>query len=189
MGIYEQPQGGGSLPIIDLGAATSDQVLQPGQKGVINFTSATSIPLHVACGDGQQYKLLLAIERAASNTSQVWALWPNNTSYTGKFEDRVIYSAGSSPSASTSAANNVPIIMLGKMASGPIEVVCQTSTKAKGVLSYITSFTSGVAYYAGVRGTYWNDTTTAWTSLGTIQQYAGAFSVAQTGQIVIERII
>lgn len=167
--------------VLDLSSATTDHQLAVRQKAVINFTSATSIPLHIACGDGQIYRMYILwsdtfLTSARSNTK---SLLPNNTTYTGSILHTQLANG-----AGYQAAIDAFQLGVGWEPVSAYSAEIFTSTNSKSVLSRGFDYQYGAAWYNAIAHDFWNDTTTAWTSLGTV-----TLVYARSGQIVIERIV
>jgi len=173
-----------SLPVHDNTGASSDYALAVGEAAKITFSSATSVPLHIDCTGGIEYELTLDgdLTTMISNDGNV-LFKPNNTTYSGAFVE-----VGFKVSSGNSTAIDLcPVQSQFTTAWGLIVKAClKVSTGAKAKLL------SGTVLNKRVNGTfehftlssYWNDTATAWTSLGTI-----TFPFAQSGTIIIRRIL
>ena len=168
---------------VDLTNATSDYMLQVGEEAIINFTNATSVPLRIATQSGTYYEAHLICSNTGGISGATGApvfLNPNNTTYSNAFVYVCLYRTSSD---SGSACIGYSAFVFG---SGYTNLTC-----------FITNFTQ----YKNVRGFYdiwgfsldypaivifssdWRDTTTVWTSLGTI-----VFPQATSGYILIRRL-
>jgi hypothetical protein len=174
--------GNGYANPINLTSATADYMLQPGQVAYISFTNATSVPLYIATTNGTYYEMVLTLSNS-SNTGAVGApiyLIQNNTTYSNGFLFVECYNilGGSAPnlySATYSAFR-----------------VSWAVTSAK---IYITNFTTNkniITFYnetgfsgldISIASCLWNDTTTSWTSLGTI-----TLPQATSGYVLVRRL-
>lgn len=174
--------------LINNTGASSDISLSVNQSAYVDVSAATSAPLHVATADNQLYEV--SILGAMTGNSSVTAnqLLPNNTSYTNFFVVETGF-VGGTVSGSGAYANGFVLAI-----DGVTQAFCRVSTKttAKSVVStgYCTNGSSqglaaflGSAWLATASSLPTLDTTTAWTSLGTLT-FANAF----TGRIVIKRI-
>ena len=164
---------------------STDRVLGIGQITQDSFASATSMPLHIACGDGQIYEIELNGTYTPSTNAAVTLLQPNNAiPTTNSFKLYQIWgtdSTGVSASyIATSADGGLRLDVSGGLFSDTAKVF--TSTAAKSMIAHVAGATSTNNYSGEIRG-YWNDTTTVWSSLGTI-----IMPNAWTGQIVVKRV-
>jgi hypothetical protein len=168
---------------VDLTGATSDYNLQVGEEAIINFTNATNVSLHIATQSGTYYECHLVPSNTGGTSSGVGApvfLNPNNTTYSNSFVYVELYmeTIGAGSGCTTYSAFRCGYVI--------------TS-----LIFYITNFTQ----YKGVKGIYneygrsntypcvvifstdWRDTSTNWTSLGTI-----TFPQSTSGYILIRRL-
>jgi hypothetical protein len=168
---------------VDLTNATSDYMLQVGEEAIINFTGATSVPLKIATQSGTYYEVHLVCSNiggeSGANTNWIF-LYPNNTTYTNafRFARFFVNSYGSIGDVATFSA----------FCCGWGLINC---------VFYLTNFTQ----YKNIRGffdtygtthnwpglfifsTDWRDTTTSWTSLGTV-----TFPQSTSGYILVRRL-
>ena len=164
----------------------NDRVLGVGQITQDSFTSATSMPLHIACGDGQVYEMEIVGTSADGAAGANPILLPNNTApATNSFERVGLYAAtaGALTNALTAASADGGFLLCNggtNVVSGKYTLITTTGRKTVIIKSYGSSTSS--VYYLDLVHT-WNDTTTVWSSLGTI-----TMPNAWTGQIVCKRI-
>jgi len=178
------PRGGLGGIIYDLSAATADQVLNVGDKAVYNFAAAVSIPLHIATGSGQKYRITLATNTAAATTiGSVWLL-PNNTTYTNAFANNWLYTSNTTVIGSTSNASGIYLSFANTRGMGITDLDTTTTSK---VYLMTSAMDDSAANYVSVAGGVWDDSTTIWASLGTVQMDAGAETL--DGNILVERIL
>ena len=167
--------------------ASSDITLQVGQVAYIDVAAATTVPLHIATGDNQQYEISFAFTGVNYSPSGGSLLLPNNASITNMFEEQVIQSFGATAQG-TSAYNNGFMLSNGQTRNVVARVY--TSTACKTVISYGTTLAQGMIYSNQICSVWLStasslltqDTTTLWASLGTL-----TFSIAVTGRITIRR--
>jgi hypothetical protein len=168
---------------VDLTGATSDYMLRVGEEAIINFTNATSVPLRIATQSGTYYECHLVCSNTGGTTGGTSApifLNPNNTTYTNAFVHAEIFrhSPGLGSNYNTHSAFRCG----------------WTFTNST---FYITNYTQ----YKNLRGFYdiygvssnfpsitifstdWQNTTTQWTSLGTI-----TFPQSTSGYILVRRL-
>jgi len=162
---------------------TNDRVLDVGQFTKDSFTSATSMPLHIACGDGQVYEIDMAGNFTPAAAAGInCSLNTNNTTYASAFTTAFIYAALGSAATSLVATANSFALDNSNGGIYSVRAKLNTSTLTKQVTSRSRSAVTGTNYIMDTE-THWDDTTTVWLSLGTI-----IMPNAWTGQIVCRRI-
>ena len=168
---------------VDLTNATSDYMLQVGEEAIINFTNATSVPLRIATQSGTYYECHLVCSNGGTSgggNAPVY-LNPNNTTYSNSFAYASLfrYLGEGNSSYDTYSAFRCGVAFVSSF-------------------FYITNFVQ----YKNVKGIYdiyglrndtpalvvfstdWRDTTTPWTSLGTI-----TFPQSTSGYIIVRRLV
>jgi hypothetical protein len=177
--------GATAIPIrVDLTNATTDYSLQVGEEAVYNWDTTASLnkALHIATSGGIYLLIVDAPYQTASDI--VGALNPNNTTYSNVFTRTYIsfVDGGSSPLGATVTDS---AFTLEYATSGGI-VVMYLSTFTNRKFSYAlerdTRTNSGDTRLFSVR---WNDTSTAWTSLGTLTTTAANGTI----NVVVRRIL
>jgi hypothetical protein len=169
---------------VDLSNATEDYPLAVGEEAIINFTDATSVPLHIATQDGTVYELHLIPSNPGGTSgggNNPIYLNPNNTTYSNAFVYASLYrnSAGSNSDYITNSAF--------KIGHGYSAVYCIiiNRTVYKNIRAYFDVYGLSPDYPTIVISSIdWRDTTTPWTSLGTI-----TFPQSTSGQILVRRIL
>jgi len=163
----------------------NDRVLGVGQITQDSFTSATSMPLHIACGDGQVYEIQFNGVAAAA-ASGITILQPNNAvPTTNLFTIGQLFgsSTGSGANYSTGSADSgFRLNAAGSLLVATIVVSVQTVNKNT-KSTYISAVGGTVIDYFGDEFSLWQDTTTVWASLGTI-----TMPNAWTGTITVRRV-
>jgi hypothetical protein len=166
--------------VIDLTNTSVDYTLQVGQTAILTYTNATSVPLHVSTVEGL-YELDIIGDRTTSITNNNGSyLMPNNLSQSSYIS--IIYENGAGPSRLSSTTSTNFQLGEGRINMASFKLNTFTISKASSGLSQ-ASLTSGNVM-SQVLHNYLNDTTTPWTSLGTI-----TFPFNQSGKIIIKRII
>lgn len=168
-----------ALTPIDGTADATDRVLGVGQSKFINVSAATSIPLYVACGDGQEYEVTFEKQTWAGTATNA-SLNPNNTTYASAISDVYFYGSSGTGAASGSATVSTLVFALGTPSFVTLNI--STSTTRKHTRSVGNSQGVGITYIFQ-RNQEWNDTTTVYSSLGTVQ-----LGSTWTGRILIRRI-
>ena len=162
---------------VNLTSATSDYSLSVGQVAYISFSNATSVPLHIAITNGTYYEMNVVCS-STSGSSTIVYLNPNNTSYSNAFSYWEFWIANSG------SGNGLETLSAFRIGWGvPVSTV---------FISNYTTFKTvrglnGEYYWGGnavaICASIWNDTTTSWTSLGTI-----TFPQATTGYVLVRRL-
>ena len=168
---------------VNLSSATSDYSLSVGQVAYISFTNATSVPLYIATQNGTYYEMAIVSSNSAGTSGGTAAgvfLNPNNTSYSNAFTYIEAY-------LTNSGSFNTGYDTLSNFRIGAI-ITC--------VKAYIVNFTTNkhinmvyneTGYSScpvlNIATCNWNDTTTSWTSLGTI-----TFPQASSGFVLVRRL-
>lgn len=162
---------------------STDRVLQVGQWAQITAAAATSIPLHIACGDGQVYELTMngTFTPAAAGASTLLLI--NNATLAGNFNrsrTRVV-GASTLDGLNSSAADTGFLLSIDP--PDILKATIWTTTIKKGMIvdSYGRDTTNTV--YSWHALIYAADTTTPYSSLGTV-----ILPNAWTGQIVARRV-
>ena len=169
--------------LVDLTSASADYTLQVGQTAAITYTSVTSVPLRVSTVEGI-YEIKIVGDRSISASSDgATFLKPNNVTVSNITRQQ-LYALSSSNTtyAYTGSAETAFEVGEGNVAFSKIQL--STFKKSKS----ITCDTQCILYTSSNKlinhlESYWADTTTDWSSLGTI-----SFPFAQSGKIIIKRL-
>ncbi len=158
---------------VDLTGATSDYMLQVGEEAYISFSNATSVPLHIATASGTVYEMLMP------GGGQPTYLNPNNTTYSSQFKTfRIfVYWNGSSYIIGSGGDSVSAFGMYAEIK----QYLIFNDTNNKRILGRYGDVNG---QHIGISGSYWNDITTAWTSLGTI-----VFPYPYSGYILVRRLV
>ena len=185
-GTLQSPNGGVSANRIDLSNATSDYMLAYDQTAIINYSNVTSVPLHIATQDGTSYELKAFSKTQAATinggSGSTTLLYPNNISNVGNVDYNMIYRFDGGGNTYNTVYNS---FRMGD--SGTFTTQCRIDnfTVNKSITGFYNSSMQGLTWsMIGAFGSTWEDTTTEWTSLGTI-----ALPVAQSGVILIKRVL
>jgi hypothetical protein len=169
---------------VDLTNATADYQLAVGEEAIINFTNATSVKLNIATQDGTVYELHLtpSTTGGTSGGSGVIYLNPNNTTYLSAFYYADYYiNSGATASVTYTSYSSFRI----GSAISSIYCVITNRTVYKNVKGYYDIYGVSNAYPSlTIFSTDWRNTTTVWTSLGTV-----VFGQSTSGQILVRRIV
>jgi hypothetical protein len=167
---------------VNLTNATVDYPLSVGEEAYIEFANATSVPLHIQTQSGTYYELDLVCSNNVGTSGGVTSgifLRPNNTTYTNNFYYSEMFWAY--PSFSSSGSTYSAFRISYAIGDAKVYLINYTSHKSiKGIdMQTGTNDMPVVHCYAST----WNDTSTPWTSLGTI-----TFPQPTSGFILVKRI-
>ena len=169
---------------VDLTNATADYQLAVGEEAIINFTNATSVKLNIATQNGTVYELHLIpsnIGGTSGGYNSPIYLNPNNTTYSNWFYYVDYYIN------TYSYYNTYTTYSSFRIGWGFSSIYCVITNRTvyKNVKGYydVYGVTYSYPWWAGF-STDWLDTTTAWTSLGTI-----IFPQSTSGQILVRRLV
>ena len=164
--------------------ASSDITLAIGQQAYVDVSAATTAALKIATGDNQEYEIKLNMVGNTGSTGNTGLQPNNNSGLTNLF----LYGLSTIDSYATGYTSS---FMLGSYSDiRAVTAKVSTKTASKTVLYHSHGISSG-SVYSSVGGSSWvavasaiaSDTTTAWTSLGTV-----IFPVAATGRSYIRRL-
>ena len=165
-------------------SASSDYTMAVGETAYITYSSATSVALHIATVSPGEYEIIVQAVAATPVSDANAALLPNNTTYSNAISTLGWYERSATTTNYFQNADK-PSFDLGATNLVKAIIRCSTTTNSKSVIS--SSWSVLTATNGGMGRTennqLWNDTTTAWTSLGTI-----AFPYALSGTVLIRRI-
>ena len=165
----------------------ADLVLGIGQSATASFTSATSMPLHIACGDGQIYEIeIVGSYTPAAAAAENPILEPNNsTPVTNSFNFQYGVQTQSTivGDHAEAIANNGFLLAAGQASLLNAQATIFTSTATKRSSTHFSSYNTAPNYASGWADSTWNDTTTVWSSIGTI-----IMPNAWTGTITVRRV-
>jgi hypothetical protein len=153
---------------VNLTEATSDYELQVGEEAyyVWDTTRGTFLPLRIRVS-GALYEMIIITPNRAYGRIDIFLL-PNNLTYSSAFRRTVILPHNDSYVFNwKDNPNSIVYEQVG--AGGMLISLLQTTTTSKGELHHIVahSFSFSYAYHLQIAHR-WNDTTTVWSSLGTL---------------------
>lgn len=186
-GEIKELQTGDALPgipgVVDLSSVTEDYALSVGETAIISCSGATSVPLHVAVA-GYKYELSIFCTSLVDSSNGDWVqLNPNNTTYSGQFFWNRLYQYNGGYSGGDTGTNDYFIVGAGLLRNSETHLYTATGGKSWQCVMG-KAFTGNTNTRVMIMDGVWDDTTTVWSSLGTI-----VFPVAWTGMVVIKRII
>jgi len=158
---------------VDLTGATSDYLLQVGEEAYISFTSATSVPLHIATASNALYWLYCTC---------ACYLLPNNTSYLNAFKtaDWGANYDGTTVASVLNAYTNSGFALGNTTGTGSIISYLDISN-AKTITQHIAVF-STTPYSIRHFASHWVSPA-SWTSLGTL-----SFAASTSGYVLVRRL-
>lgn len=169
---------------IDHTADSVDYALNPGQTISKSFSGATSILLYIASGPAGLYEITLSCNVTTASSNSNCFLNPNNTTYSSVFKRMGFYVTCATGASGVSSSTTDTAIKIGEARVLYCILKISTNTLSKWVSAVEMNIDNTGAYYWEQYDVLWNDTTTAWSSLGTI-----SLSNSSTGTIVITRIL
>jgi hypothetical protein len=182
---WQTIQNGGSTNRVDLSNATSDYNLDVGQEAIINFNNATSVPLHIATKSGTYYEMYMACSTSIGQDSNV-CLNPNNTTYSNAFVTLGDCRETDGTTGEYDGIHNA--FRFGASAPDVVAFISNFTTFKSVKSDFMFVCTSAVNnstdYGMHINANIWKDTTTEWTSLGTI-----TFPQQTTGFILVRRLV
>lgn len=179
--------------VIDLTNAGEDYLLRIGETARINYSASTNVLLHIATEEGQYELTIIGDQTGSIGTLGTGYLKPNNVVLSAgavnfaSVEQIMSYTNSAGASTPTGYKDGVSFtgfhmglysLML------HLEAKISTFTKTKSIHSNFTRRDSSTQLDMETAFELWEDTTTPWTSLGTI-----TFPFAQSGAIIVKRII
>lgn len=161
-----------------------DYPLQVGEVAKISFSNVTSQPLRIAIPNDSEYNMWVIPSNTggtSGGTGSPIYLRPNNATYGNAFVWAELYrnSDGASSLYTTYSAFRIGF------GFSHIFCVIRNLQQCKNVMGFFESYGYSPAFPAiAIFSTDWRDTTTAWTSLGTI-----VWPQATSGYILVQRIL
>lgn len=169
--------------VVNLTSATTDYPLAIGETATITYTSATSVPLHVATVEGlYEVKLYNSNSIPTSPINGDVFLNPNNTTYSGVFKRQEMYGANNVSTVLQQNTTTDSAFALAYAHLITVDGIICTSTNNKHFSGKHARVHNNNVIYHMFATSLWTDST-VWVSLGTI-----TFPFAQSGKIVIRRI-
>jgi len=163
---------------------STDRVLGVGQHTSDSFTSATSMPLHIACGDGQIYEIeIVGIHTAAAAASDTLLLMNNTSGFASTITYSQVLGSPIVTYADNAAHTDFTLAASAAPKSATVKICTTTSNKVVDSSATTLTTTSVQTFIVGRYCTVLTDTTTVWSSLGTI-----TMPNAWTGTIVVRRV-
>jgi hypothetical protein len=168
---------------VDLTNVTTDYLLQVGEEAIIYFSNATSVPLHIQTQSGTYYEIdVLPSNNAGTSggTSNHIFLNPNNTTYSNAFKYAEVFRNISQFDSHYYTFSSFKI----GYAFSKTKMFLENTTTFKSINGISTIYGTSLddATIASF-STTWIDTTTQWTSLGTI-----TFPQNTSGYILVRRL-
>jgi len=173
-----------TLRRVNLTNAVDEYELQVGEEAEIDFENVSELPLHIATTDGTFYEFDLISSNLGGTGGSVSAniyLYPNNTVYSNAFRLAIFYRNSDKLDSFYEARSGFAIGGHYSSISGLI----LNRTVYKNVRAIVDRYGWSTTYPSiGCYDTDWRDTTTPWTSLGTI-----SFPQPMSGKFLIRRLL
>jgi hypothetical protein len=180
---------GSSNNRVDLTNATSDYNLDVGQEAIINFNNTQNVALHISTKSGTLYNLYIYITnpsfaQGSGGTETPAYLYPNNTSYSN-----AMYRAGwlvdSKGNTGNASGNDSAFVIIASMNPANCHSTIFNEKTHKSTISHSVHAGGNGNNYARWQSvnSVWNDYSTDWTSLGTIN-----FPISTSGYILVRRV-
>ena len=164
-----------------LNNSATDITLHVGEKCTYTQASITSQAFNIATGNAQRYKITATVIGTPTLSANAAALEPNNTTYSSAFATIVgAVSSGGAVAGGSGTQSYFNFSNYGTLYSSTMEV--DTTVNAKSAFAQFRDSNSTTGYIGQIQSV-WNDTTTAWTSLG---QYS--CGTANTYEFIVERL-
>jgi hypothetical protein len=154
---------------VNLTNATSDYNLQLGEEAyyVWNTEISTSLPLSIKVS-GMLYELIVVVPNRTTRGINI-LLYPNNTTYSSAFQRTSIYPESDGTNVYNWKDTHSVIHYECVGGGGTLISWLQTTTTNKGEMHHITRHSTDNSISFHVQSAHrWNDTTTVWSSLGTL---------------------
>jgi hypothetical protein len=165
---------------VDLTNATSDYMLQVGEEAYISFNNTTSVPLRIGVESNTSLFLLFVYNRVRPSSSNgPVKLAPNNTVISSSFT-RAVWELNSN-GVTGSDTGSIDAFEICVWAPSNIFALCNIASRVVNFI-YGRTGTDNVSRL-GIGASVWTNTTTAWTSLGTI-----IFAENNSGYILVRRL-
>ena len=176
--------------VFDNSAAATDVALLLGQTAYYDLTAATSKALKIACADNQAYEMTLVLQGNGNVGISQTTLSPNNTTYTNSFSSVSQFANTGGTSFNGGFTSAFAVAYRGDIRNS--RSVISTKTASKTVVTTSLQFSTNTSLEVSETASAWQasassntlgDTSTAWTSLGTL-----TFPVAVTGRVYVKRV-
>jgi len=169
---------------VDLTNVSEDYLLKVGEEAYISFNNVSSIPLRIATTNDTFYELHLLNSNPGTNSNILYGrvyLFPNNTVY-DNFRVSVIY-RGSSIHATIYHTSDPGFTIGASFFVAIAWLINRKQYKNVRTVSNLYGYSGYFPLYWEA-STDWGDTTTEWTSLGTI-----VYPNRASGEIVVRRLM
>ena len=168
---------------VDLTNATEDYLLKVGEEAYISFNNVTTLPMRIATVNDSYYEAYLIPSNPGTlgDTATRVKLLPNNTEYSNQIVFSYIFRV-SNNFASTYEASSHFYIGAGY---ANISMWIVNRKQYKNVRAIADTYGHSTYYPIIIEiSNDWRDTTTEWTSLGTI-----VFPLSTSGEIIVRRLM
>ena len=169
----------------DLTKAMTDYILAVGETAIYNNTLQRYVALHINTTNQGMYSLSITGDMSVAYSNVTVILSPNNVTQAANIKYNYVYLAnnGSVTSGVATTYTTFRLTQQGIMQFNAL-ITTKTSTKTIAGTSFILgTFSSANISCQETFSNYWADTTTPWTSLGTID-----LGYAATTQVMVTRL-
>ena len=161
---------------VDLTEATSDYELQVGEEAIIRYNNERIIPLHISTRNGTVYEMIVLY-----STNPTY-FYPNNISYPNQFRSYRLYNYLHHGNWVIASEGYIGLAESGfRLFGGVNRALIFNETVHRSIVLHYADVT---AYHHGISVAFWGNTTTPWTSLGTIE-----FILSNSGYILVRRLL
>jgi len=166
-----------ALSPINLTNALSDQTLNLGQKAYYEPTSGTSQQLHIATSSPQIYEITITGPIGSNSSGSTYAvLEPNNSTGSNWFLYTTIFTTGGANTYTQGFSQQGALLEPGKVNPNFCKITASVLTTNKNIFANYYEWINAVEIDLGMINSLWTtngttvspDTTTPWTSLGTL---------------------
>jgi hypothetical protein len=168
---------------IDLTNASEDYLLKVGEEAYISFNNTTTLPLKIATLNDSYYEayLIPSTPGTLSGVSTRVKLLPNNTEYTSQIVFSYIFRNSNTFSSTYEISHHFYI----GAGYANINMWIVNRKQYKNIRSIADSYGASTNYPVIVEiSNVWRNSTTDWTSLGTI-----VFPMTTSGEIIVRRLM
>jgi hypothetical protein len=167
---------------VDLTNATSDYPLAVGEEAIINFTNATSVPLHIKVTNlSAVYYILFSAFNNLNLPTAYTTLYPNNTSYSSSFSGVALYWNSSGDGGFVYYSTSLDGFRLYNQTPSMSLIINLRQLIVFGY-SVFNNGTNNIGI--GLLSGFWHSNLISWTSLGTL-----ILPFTLSGQILIRRLV
>ncbi len=177
---------------VDLSGATSDYNLQVGEEAVVSFENMNIVPLRVSIQEPSTplypaiYNIIIGVYQASGDNVEI-DFFPNYTTYFGQMRNLMYRHTNSGWESWSQTLNRFFIDVYGGVSDlspffANLYAVYYGALQPKLLYGVLHSNLS-ISLYSG----QWNNTTTAWISLGSFRMYPNSLRLI-SGTVLVRRL-